>query len=398
MILSDLSIRRPVFATVMVLALVTLGAFSYRWLPVEMYPNVEIPVISIVTKFPGASPESVEREVSKRLEEAVNGISGVKHVYSYSREGVSTVVVEFRLEERLNEVIQEARAKVNGVRGTLPKGIEDPIIQKMDIGCHPRRFARDPVTDPFAQGPDGPGREECQAPLRGNRRGRQGRPGRGLQARGQCGHRPRAPFGPGTGDRRRGRRPEVGKRQHPARPSQPRSDGSQPPGLGKAGPRREVSGDGDRRKGGQAHLPGRGCSGERRGRGAALTGAGGRRPGRLAGRDQTGGREYRGGRRLGQGDRGRAQGRASPGDDHPGRPRQLRLHPRVPRRRPADPDSRRAPHGPDRLLLHQLLAFHGDHRPHAADLGDLVVPAHEVPGDVDQRDDDDGPVARRRVS
>jgi HAE1 family hydrophobic/amphiphilic exporter-1 len=137
MILSDLSIKRPVFATVMVLALVTLGAFSYRWLPVEMYPNVEIPVISIVTKFPGASPESVEREVSKRLEEAVNGISGVKHVISYSREGVSTVVVEFRLEERLNDVIQEARAKVNGVRGLLPKGIEDPIIQKMDIASIP---------------------------------------------------------------------------------------------------------------------------------------------------------------------------------------------------------------------------------------------------------------------
>ena len=137
MVLSDLSIKRPVFATVMVLALLTLGAFSYRWLPVEMYPNVEIPVLSIVTKFPGASPESVEREVSKRLEEAVNGISGVKHVYSYSREGVSTVVVEFRLEEHLNEVIQEARAKVNGIRGTLPKGIEDPIIQKMDIGSIP---------------------------------------------------------------------------------------------------------------------------------------------------------------------------------------------------------------------------------------------------------------------
>jgi HAE1 family hydrophobic/amphiphilic exporter-1 len=137
MILSDLSIKRPVFATVMVLALVTLGAFSYRWLPVEMYPNVEIPVISIVTKFPGASPESVEREVSKRLEEAVNGISGVKHVSSYSREGVSTVGVEFRLEERLNDVIQEARAKVNGVRGLLPKGSRTPIIQKMDIASIP---------------------------------------------------------------------------------------------------------------------------------------------------------------------------------------------------------------------------------------------------------------------
>jgi HAE1 family hydrophobic/amphiphilic exporter-1 len=137
MILSDLSIRRPVFATVMVLVLATLGIFSYRWLPVEMYPNVEIPVLSIVTKFPGASPESVEREVSKKIEEAVNGISGVKHVYSYSREGVSTVVIEFRLEERLNEVAQEARAKVNAARGLLPQGIEEPIIQKMDISAIP---------------------------------------------------------------------------------------------------------------------------------------------------------------------------------------------------------------------------------------------------------------------
>jgi len=137
MILSDLSIRRPVFATVMVLVLVTLGIFSYRWLSVEMYPNVEIPVLSIVTKFPGASPESVEREVSKRIEEAVNGISGVKHIYSYSREGVSTVVVEFRLEERINDVTQEARAKVNATRGLLPKGIEDPIIQKLDFNAMP---------------------------------------------------------------------------------------------------------------------------------------------------------------------------------------------------------------------------------------------------------------------
>ncbi|MBE2888085.1 efflux RND transporter permease subunit [Geobacter anodireducens] len=137
MILSDLSIKRPVFATVMMLVLVTLGAFSYRLLSVEMYPNVEMPVISIVTKYPGASPETVEREVSKRIEEAVNQIAGVKHVVSTSRESVSTVVVEFRLEERTNEVAQEARAKVNSVRGQLPAGIEDPIIQKLDFNALP---------------------------------------------------------------------------------------------------------------------------------------------------------------------------------------------------------------------------------------------------------------------
>ncbi len=137
MILSDLSIRRPVFAAVLMLVLVTLGIFSYRWLSVEMYPNVEIPYLSIVTKFPGSSPESVEREVSKRIEEAVNTISGVKHVYSFSREGVSTVLVEFRLEEKINELAQEARAKISAIRSQFPKGIEEPIIQKYDFNAQP---------------------------------------------------------------------------------------------------------------------------------------------------------------------------------------------------------------------------------------------------------------------
>lgn len=121
----------------MMLALVALGLFSYRRLAIEMYPNVEIPVVSVVTKFPGASPESVERELSKRIEEAANPIAGVKHVYSYSREGVSTVIVEFRLEEKVNEAAQEVRAKINAVRGELPQGIEEPIIQKLDFNAMP---------------------------------------------------------------------------------------------------------------------------------------------------------------------------------------------------------------------------------------------------------------------
>lgn len=137
MILSDLSIKRPVFAAVLMLVLVTLGIFSYRWLSVEMYPNVEIPYLSIVTKFPGASAESVEREVSKRIEETVNAISGVKHTYSFSREGVSTVIVEFRLEEKINDVAQEARAKISSVRSQFPKGMEEPILQKFDFNAMP---------------------------------------------------------------------------------------------------------------------------------------------------------------------------------------------------------------------------------------------------------------------
>ena len=137
MILSNTSIKRPIFATVMVLALVILGIFSYRRLSVEMFPNVEFPVVSVVTTFSGASPETVEREVSRRIEEAVNQIAGVKHVFSTSREGVSTVVVEFRLEEKVNDCAQEVRAKISSVRGTLPTSIEEPIIQKLDFNAAP---------------------------------------------------------------------------------------------------------------------------------------------------------------------------------------------------------------------------------------------------------------------
>ena len=137
MFLSDLSIKRPIFAAVMMLALVTLGAFSYKRLAVDMFPDVEIPVVTIVTKFPGASPESVEREVSKRIEEAVNPIAGVKKVLSISRESVSTVMVQFQLEVKLNDGAQEARAKIAAIRGELPEGIEEPIIQKLDFAAAP---------------------------------------------------------------------------------------------------------------------------------------------------------------------------------------------------------------------------------------------------------------------
>ncbi|MBW6504869.1 efflux RND transporter permease subunit [bacterium] len=137
MFLSDLSIRRPILASVMMLALVTLGAFSYKRLAVDMFPDVEIPVVTIVTKFPGASPESVEREVSKRIEEAVNPIAGVKKVLSISRESVSTVMVQFQLEVRLNDGAQEARSRIAAIRGELPEGIEEPIIQKLDFAAAP---------------------------------------------------------------------------------------------------------------------------------------------------------------------------------------------------------------------------------------------------------------------
>ncbi len=137
MLLSNVSIKRPVFASVIMLTLATLGIASYRRLAVELMPNVEIPVITIITLLPGASPDTVEREVSKKIEEAVNPIAGVRHVMSTSREGVSQVVVEFELEIKVDQAVQDARTKIAAIRGDLPAAIEDPIIEKIDIGGIP---------------------------------------------------------------------------------------------------------------------------------------------------------------------------------------------------------------------------------------------------------------------
>ena len=131
---SNLSIKRPVFATVLMLSLVTLGVASCRRLAIDLYPNAEIPVITIATAYPGGPPETIERDVSKRIEEAVYPIAGVRHVGSSSREGVSQIFVEFELEVSAVRAVLDARTKIAAIRGKLPAGIEDPIIEKLDIG------------------------------------------------------------------------------------------------------------------------------------------------------------------------------------------------------------------------------------------------------------------------
>jgi HAE1 family hydrophobic/amphiphilic exporter-1 len=137
MFLSNISIKRPVVATVMMLALVTVGLFSMRRLPIDIMPDVEFPVLAIMTELPGASPESVEREVTKKIEESINTIPGIKHIDSISREGLSTVIAEFNLEVRVNDVSQEARAKINAIRRELPETMKEPVIQKFDANSTP---------------------------------------------------------------------------------------------------------------------------------------------------------------------------------------------------------------------------------------------------------------------
>jgi HAE1 family hydrophobic/amphiphilic exporter-1 len=135
--LAEICVRRPVFATVIILALVVIGAFSYLKLGVDRFPNVEFPFVTVTTILPGAAPEEVETEVTDKIEEAVNTISGIDELYSFSSENVSVLQIGFDLEKDGDVAAQEVRDKVSAILGDLPNDVESPIVQKLDPGAIP---------------------------------------------------------------------------------------------------------------------------------------------------------------------------------------------------------------------------------------------------------------------
>jgi HAE1 family hydrophobic/amphiphilic exporter-1 len=137
MFLSDLSIKRPVLATVMILALVVLGFFSYRRLGIDQWPEVDLPFLSIETRYTGASPEAVEREVTKKIEESINSVEGIKEVTSYSSEAYSQILVQFELGVDIMDAQADVRAKVDGIRLDLPDDIDPPVIARFDPASSP---------------------------------------------------------------------------------------------------------------------------------------------------------------------------------------------------------------------------------------------------------------------
>jgi HAE1 family hydrophobic/amphiphilic exporter-1 len=137
MFLSDLSIKRPVLATMMIMALVVLGLFSYRRLSIDLFPNIDFPFLVIQTRYPGASPESVEREVTKKIEEAINPVQGVKQVQSTSTEGFSTILVQFTLETKIMDAQADVRSKIDAIRLDLPTAIDPPIISRANPSDQP---------------------------------------------------------------------------------------------------------------------------------------------------------------------------------------------------------------------------------------------------------------------
>jgi HAE1 family hydrophobic/amphiphilic exporter-1 len=137
MFLSDISIKRPVFATMMMVALVVLGVVSYKRLAIDEYPDITYPVVVAQTSYPGASPEVMMREVSKPIEEALNTVQGIKEITSTSLEGVSIVRLQFNLGVDVAVAQQDVQAKVARIRRSLPEDIQDPIIQHFDPNDSP---------------------------------------------------------------------------------------------------------------------------------------------------------------------------------------------------------------------------------------------------------------------
>ena len=137
MFLSDLSIKQPVLATMMMATLAVLGLTSYQALKVDLFPDVEFPVVTVTTRYTGASPETVERDVTKFIEEAVNTVEGVRHIESTSQEGLSTIVVQFNVGVPTLNASQDIRGKVAAIRGELPREIDEPIILRIDPASTP---------------------------------------------------------------------------------------------------------------------------------------------------------------------------------------------------------------------------------------------------------------------
>jgi len=130
--ITRVSINNPVFATMVMVALTVLGAFSYARLRVEQMPDVTLPFLIVQTAYPGASPEAVEIDVTRPVETAVNGVTGVRLVRSLTLEGISSVFIEFRLDTDMIRAMSDVRDKVAQVRPLFPKDVKDPLVVRAD--------------------------------------------------------------------------------------------------------------------------------------------------------------------------------------------------------------------------------------------------------------------------
>ncbi|MES2911334.1 MAG: efflux RND transporter permease subunit, partial [Pseudomonadota bacterium] len=129
---TQVSLKNPVFATMVMVAIVVLGLFSYQRMQVDQFPNIDLPVVVITAEYPGASPEIVESEVTKKIEEGVNSIAGVSALTSRSYEGQSVVIIEFQLYVDGRKAAEDVREKIAAIRPTLRDEVKEPRVLRFD--------------------------------------------------------------------------------------------------------------------------------------------------------------------------------------------------------------------------------------------------------------------------
>ena len=139
--LAEICVRRPVFATVLTLLIVVLGINGYGRLGLDRFPQIDFPVVTVVTVLPGASPEDVETQVTDPIEAAINTIGDIEELRSISAEGVSMVITQFKLEKDVDVAAQDVRDRVNRILRDLPADIETPAVNKIDPDASPILFA-----------------------------------------------------------------------------------------------------------------------------------------------------------------------------------------------------------------------------------------------------------------
>src|SRR5260221_4641496 len=130
--LAEVSIRRPVFAWVLVLVVAVCGVVGYAKLSVDRLPKIDIPIVQITTRLDGAAPEEMESEVTDKLEEAIGAVAGIDQLDSRSSDGISLIFVQFVLEKNIDVAAQEIRDPVPSVLNELPTGVEPPVVLKTD--------------------------------------------------------------------------------------------------------------------------------------------------------------------------------------------------------------------------------------------------------------------------
>src|SRR6201989_1454915 len=135
--LAEICVRRPVFATMLILSLTVVGVFSFSTLGVDLFPKIDLPTITVTVVNPGSSPREIETEVTDKVESAVNTISGIDELRSTSVEGVSQVFITFILDKDADVAAQEVRDRVTLVLPDLPQTAEAPVIQKLDTDAAP---------------------------------------------------------------------------------------------------------------------------------------------------------------------------------------------------------------------------------------------------------------------